>query len=344
MSFWRKLGIFLSSTFLKLSLFGLAAAFALVTVLGTPDRLKESFGQSGLYKGTVENILVATQQENDQTAGSIPLDRPEIKQAAQTAFPPQKLKIWTEEFIDGIYRWLNGDSTNLEFTIDMTQSKRTFAEGVGNYVAARLESLPPCTRKENLALSRQSVDPFNVHCRPLINVAEVRNQVITEIENSQEFLGDTVITAEDLSQADRQALKTDSNSVPRAFQWVRRLPIILILISLLLAGAIIQLSQTKRRGLKQVGKIMLVAGVFLFISTLIIIYFANNALRSDGTVGKLVNVPDNYFQAGLMEVSNLLFKAFNKVIIVIAVIYTIIGGATLLALRFGFKKSSTNKP
>ncbi len=342
MQILRKLGQIASSVLLKFSLFGFATAFALVSVLGTPDNLKQSLEQNGIYDQAVETVINSVQPENaDQ---SIPLDRPEIRAAAQSAFPPQSVQGWAEDFIDGMYGWLEGETDRPEFTIDLSESRQRFIQGIADYAGTRLQSLPACSRQESLALARQgAIDPFSVTCRPPIDIEAEKARLVAEMENREEFLGDTQITADDFPAETFETLDGQSNPTPTYFQWFKRLPVLLAVVSLLAATGVVFLSGDSRRGIKRVGVTLIGTGLFLAIGTLIFTWLFRDANASGGALSKIINSQNGNWQASWIDVINALFKIFNSKLLVVAAIYAVSGSLVLLMLRRQGQHKESNR-
>lgn len=331
-NFVKKMGQVISSAVLKLSLYGFATVFALASVLGAPDSLKLSLREQGVYEVTVDRVLDAAGQTQQAEAATLPLDDPEVRQAAKTAFPPDTLEGWAGQFIDGLYDWLEGSTARPEFQIDMTNQRRAFAQIVADIVIKRVDGLRACSRQESLQLGRQNVDLSKLECRPPVDLNDEKQRLIAEIENNQDFLGDAVINSADLAPGGQPDLFEDS-PLPGIFQWANRAPIVAAAAIILSIIGLLWLSGDKRRGIKQVGVVFLGSGFFLLLSTLLFVYVFNRANRSGGPLGQLPGMEVGGLQASLTEVIKSLFNTFNTKIIFVAILYLLIGAVLLLTLR-----------
>lgn len=332
MSVLKKVSLIFSAYLLKLTLFGLALVFAASAVLGTPDTIKTSLEEAGTYNEVVVSLLASAEAEQGADEQSLPLDRPEIRAAAEAAFSPELLQQSANSFIDGIYGWLDGNTEEPQFRVDFSGAKQSFIERVADYGATRLAGLRACTAQENFELANQTLDPFTATCRPPVDVSGVKQQVIRELETSPGFLDDPVLTAADLPSDGKQDFADNFARAPTTFQWGKRLPIILGVISLLLGAIVILLHDDKRRGTKRLAIILLATGVFLTVSTLIFIYLLKNVSPVGSLLGGTSQETGSGMQAAFSEAISLAYNAFSKQVIAVAIVYGLIGGGILLLL------------
>lgn len=328
MSFLRKAALLLSSVLLKLGLVGLATAFAVVNTLGAPDKLKQSLDQGDAYHQAVSAAMESALTAGEDGDGSLSLARPEIRAAAEATFTPSVLKVWTESFIDSFYGWLEGKTKELEFRIDLTGTKQTFIQRVADQAEARLKSLPPCSVQESLALSRQQLDPFNVQCRPPIDITAEKQRLVAELQQNDSFLKDPAITAAELPA------ELKDSALPENFQRLKSLPLFLLLFSLIPATVIVFTAASKRAGLKKVFFSLLTTGVFLLVGSLIFAYFFNTTNVPSSLLAKSIQIGNEGLNAALMNVAESLLRAFSSDVIRAGAVYTLLGGGGLLASRF----------
>src|SRR5690606_16532445 len=110
-------------------------------------------------------------------------------------FNPGMLRQNIEEVLDGVYAWLNGEADQPEFSVDLTQAKQKLADGLGSYATARAEGLPLCGAGE----MPTEFDALNATCLPPgLTPAEAGSSLQNEILGSEEFLKQTVFTADDI--------------------------------------------------------------------------------------------------------------------------------------------------
>ncbi|MDZ7744443.1 MAG: hypothetical protein U5K77_01635 [Candidatus Saccharibacteria bacterium] len=319
----RKLGRILSAIVLKLSLVGFAVAFALLAVIGTPEPLKTSLGQSGVYSAAVDSVIEASAEETDQ---SLPLDEPAIQQAARDAFNPWLLEQSAHRMIDGLYAWLEGDTDEIEFTIDLSDAKALFIERVADYAEQRVNNLRPCTQAEAFQLAQQdSIDPFELDCRPPVVISQYRDDIIRELEQSEDFLDDPVITAESLADQEGATTNEPWQEAPAAFQRLQWMPLATGLFAFAAAVFLIALHANRRSGLRQVSMIIFSTGVLVLISALVLDYL----IRHNIAQGMLFDMQDTVLQGALVSTSVALYGYFSRAFILISAIYLMSGAISL---------------
>lgn len=334
----QKLGRGLSSSLLKLGLYFFAITFALVSVVGTPDNIKQNLWQNGVYESAVDGVLDAAsnaQQESEDQTDALPLDDPEIRQAAKAALPTETVELWIGQLVDGLYGWLDGATPQPEFQIDTTDQRQALANNVADVASRRIENLRPCTQQEAFQLAQQNnIDLFNLPCRPPIDLAGEKQRLTNEIENNQDLFGSPIISSADLIPAGSQEKNFfRDSSAPDVFQWIKRLPIIAAAISLVSVAALLWLADSKRRGFKKTGLIFLGSGLFLIISTLLFNYLFNRANQPGESLNNLSGVQDGGLQTALLGTARSLFGTFNAKVIFIALIYVVIGLVVLIILH-----------
>jgi hypothetical protein len=326
----------LASVLLKLSLFNLAVFTAIVLALGNPANIKESLAESNIYTTIVDSILDASQNalkdRPSENGESFPINQPEIRAAANKAFPPEFLQKNVEQVIDGTFGWLDGKTSKPSWKIDLTEAKQTLANGVGDYAKNRFNGLPVCTLQQ-LQEAGGEVDALSAPCRPPGLTADaVRQDVINDLANSKEFLGDTVITPETLAENNEDGDPFEKFAgAPDALQQLRLGPWVLAIFSLLLAAAVVLLHDHKRQGIRSVAITTAGTGLFLLIGTLILTYLFKQMNAPGGNIAKAV---EGDFQQSALSVINSLQATVNRYVLYFSGGYIAGGGLTLLGLHF----------
>ncbi len=330
----KKFLLVASSSLLKITLFSLALTGAGWMVFGTSDKIKQAAEENSLYDSAVEIVLENAKEEALSGNEQLPLDNPEIQAAAENAFPPELLSQNSGSIIDGFYTWLAGETPTPQFSVDLTDAKQRFADGVGDYAVKRYEALPPCTFAQLQTLS-PDVDPFSVDCRPpgLLG-STIRERVVTEILNSEEFLKDAVFTAEDLPKDEQgRTIAQNFEAAPDVFSALRLLPWILGISSLLLATAVLFLSEDKRKGLRRIATTLLGTGAFLAVGSLLITYLFNQ-----------MNQPEDAFQSSAAGVAKSLAGEYNAALMQFYIVYIAVGAGILLTLWYQNRNTHTSVP
>jgi hypothetical protein len=247
-----------------------------------------------------------------------------------TIRPSEFIQSNSESFIDSLYAWLSGKTEQPQFTVDLTEAKQKLIDGVAAAAQNRYEGLPICTLEQVRSLGTD-IDPFNAPCQPPgLASSAVQEKVRTELASNQEFLKDTVLTAEDLPKDEQGRTVTDNlAAAPDAYNLAKSLPWLLALVSLLLAAAVVFLSDTKLRGLRSIGITLLGTGIFLFIGSFLITYAFNQANKP----GKLVQ-EGNDFNANIIAGLQSMSDSFNSALMRFYIAYILIGAGILLALWF----------
>lgn len=324
----------LISFFLKLSLFNLAFATALFMVFGTPELIKRTLADSKLYDSVVNNVIESSQAASQEEG--FPINQPEVKAAIRKAFPPESIQSYSESFIDGTYNWLDGKVASPDFRIDMSPAKQKLAEGVADYAQTRYTSLPVCTIAQLRQLGTD-IDPFNVPCQvPGVTAASARQEVISTIANSDQFLAQPVITADTLPKDAQGKTVFDNLAALPGFAKIMRLaPWIFGMTSLLLAAGLFALHDNKRSGVRQIGAIAAGTGLFVLISTLLVAYVFAQANKPGGTFNR--SVPGS-FQDSMLYITRTLSGELNRYVIIVSLVYIVLGVAALLYLHFTDKE------
>jgi hypothetical protein len=344
MPFYKRFLLGLTSSAFKILLLSTALVAAIVLVFGNPTQLKSSLDESKAYDTLVDNILKASQKQMNEQGNDLPLDRPEIRQAATSAFSPELLQKSAEQIIDGSYGWLNGSSPTPTFRIDLSSAKQQFAQALGDYAANRVQSLPPCTLDQLRELANTDIDPFNVPCAPpTITPAQAREEVVHNLSTNQDFLSNPVLTADNLPRNENgKTVFEEAQQIPKIFQWARRAGWILGILTVLIGLGLIFFRHDKRRGVRMVGMSLLGTGIFLLVSTLLINYLFNQANKPGGQLAHLSNKSE--FQATLTAFISSINRALNHTILRFAITYTVLGAIALGALWYTGRKQPEPQP
>jgi hypothetical protein len=263
----RELLVFLSVTVFGTVLILLAFAVSLNHVFGTPEYIKRSLAESDLYNRVVNDVLDQSQSAADEAGeGTLPLEREEVRKAANEAFGPELLQRSAETAIDGTYVWLEGEEPKPDFRIDLQPAKTDFANRIGSYVRERLAGLPPCS----LSNMPRTTDPFTINCRPPgVNFEPEIRRLTNQLATSSDYLPDTVITPEDIKvkqNGQDVPFYQAADDLPNTYGWLARAPLILGLLAILLAAAVIAISRGRGQGTKRVGVTLIISGIVVLIS------------------------------------------------------------------------------
>lgn len=319
----KSIALFLSSWLLRLSLFSLALVAAGWIVFGTPDKLKQAADESRLYTSVVDSVIDSAKKQKPNDEVQLPFDQPELSAIAKKAFPAKFIGQSSESIIDGFYAWLKGETESPKFSVDLSKAKLNLANGLGDYAAKRYKTLPLCTQAQLRKLGGD-VEPLTVKCRlPNLSSSAIRSQVRSEILKSNEFLGDSTFTADDLPKSDDgKTFAENLAKAPLLFKAFKTLPWILGVLSLLLAIGVVLLSKNVQQGLKSVAKTSLWTGVLLLFGALV----SNFVLARLGTSGDAL-------KASLASMTQSLAADYNAALMRFYLPYIILGVGIFIALR-----------
>lgn len=321
MQFARKAGLFLAATLLPITLFSLGLGFSIYQVFGQPDRIKQALQTSGIYDTFVGDALTQATKEGDAPTEEIPTDRPEVQQIIKDAASPEFLKTQTEGFLDGMYAWVQGETQQLRIEINMAETKTKLVDGLTQYTANRLATLPPCTAPVDPA----TFDALNADCLPPgVDPAAGAAQVRAEIE--REFFEDPILTQNDIKNDAGEPLQKQLEVIPNIYsQLVTWLWVSGVMV-LVLAAGIVLLSRPWRAGLKRAGIIFISIGglsSLMAIASAFLFKQLADSLAGDGTM-----------QASVAKVCSLLANDFRAWWLGYGIILLVSGIGALVALRF----------
>ncbi len=263
MQFVRKSLLVIIVPILTILFYSTAINYGLVEVAGDAAKVKQTLAKSGIYNSVLDNLINESDGVGDGE-DSVSLKDSAIKTAAMQTFTPQYIQTNTETVIDSVYHWLDGTTKTPDFKIDISATRATFAKNAGSAVTAKLSTLPACPADTNSA----SFDSDNAVCLPAgVDPAAEGAKVEQKINSGEGFLDHPVVTAQSIKASkdgsQEPIFEGDLKKAPDAFQAAKYAPYAMGLLAILLSVAVVFLSATKRKGLRKIGIMLLVAGVFL---------------------------------------------------------------------------------
>lgn len=323
MVFVKRVASLLAKVLLQAELLAWIIFATLVLLMGSATPVKRALETANVYQRLPDVVLKQSVASNGD--GQVPLADATVQKLVKDTFTEQKLESYSNIFLDGMFRWLNGEVTQPDFNIDLSVERQTIAEGVAARAANRLAGLPPCTR-----VPAGSLDPFTIECLPPgIDISLEKERLKNEILANQGFLP-TTITAEQLPKNAEGATFTESSKeVPGRYQLMKRLPLVVSLLGLATAVAIILLDKNKRRGIRMVGRMILANGSFVLFITLLFglaLPGLSDSLRPRYISGDAAPLMNDLILA--------IIKTLNKVLLISSGTLVVIGGLILLGERF----------
>jgi hypothetical protein len=278
---------------------------ATVSLLVRPNHIKTWIQKSGTYGSLPAALLqeAAVKDETANTPNAIPFNDPGVQAAAKTALNSDFVRHSTEQIIDSSFKWLDGNTPQPDFSINIAGAKQTFADKLGDYLLKRYEGLPACAA----GTAPTSTDPFKIDCKPAVDIGIERiiaEQKQTFLDN-QDFLPKASVTPDSFkNEGSNQNFFEASKDLPKAYQALRHLPLIIGALALLTAVGVIFLAETKKAGVRTLGwRLTIIGGLSLFF-TLLSAAGATNLEKLANHQGKdaAVTIYKDMFTRGLSAV------------------------------------------
>lgn len=272
MSFIKRLLLSLAVIGLGFALLATAWAHVGVATIGNRETVKTWLSEGGFYDKVVDIVLESTSKDAyEEGEETFAVSDPKVQAIARDSFSPAFLQENMEKFLDGMYGWLDGDTANPEFVIDLSQAKQRMADGLANYATERAAGLPACTPDQLEGLN-DGFDPLTAPCLPPGVSPAQAGAATSEKVLSEDFLVENTLSGEDLKVNDngQQASLNDSQlgRLPAAYKLATYGPYVFGVLALLLATAVFFLSPTKRLGVRRLGIVFLTSGIILGLTFL----------------------------------------------------------------------------
>lgn len=228
------LGIFISLILLIL----VSAALVLTPVsvnLSNPANLLKWINDSGAYTSATEIVFEEVSKEirKTQDMEEMPISTDVIKELMGAILSPDFLESSTREIINGVYLWLNGETTAPQFEIDLSQKEDQIEVALQSLLYVRLEGLKECS--PNAADTTNSeFNPFAAECLPKgFDIDREIQSISEQLLNQVGSIKNIEISGSDLS-IDEEIL----TNAPIAFKWLKLAPVIIAAVTILLTGFI----------------------------------------------------------------------------------------------------------
>lgn len=263
MNFLRKFVCGLATWAFGLFILIIAGNTVWATTIGRPTIVKGWLNDSGFYN-QAQSTLLADALKSE--GGKLPVDDPQIQKALKESLPPEYLKSLTENFVDGLYRWLQGTVPQPDFVLDLTPFRDKFIGLVGEYAKTKLKALPACNRNN---LPPPEADIFSLECLPPrtnvdAKVAEWQDQI-----KSSGQLGNPVITAQNMHQEQGEQSPFTDQSTPKMFQTLRWASFLFAGLAVLAGFAIVKLNDDPRKAWRNIARSFLIVGLLMLVNGLV---------------------------------------------------------------------------
>jgi hypothetical protein len=338
----RKVGVFLLSVILFISLLGFALSVSSSLAVTHPQKVKTWLNQSNVYGAFVADAINQAKQSagNDSSSSSatISLNDTAVQQIARSTFSSKILQGDVNTFVNSNYDWLKGKSSAPNFKVDLTSAKQTFADKVGSYVQTYLTSLPVCTDAQLSQVNTQDTDPLDLTCRPAgVLPMSIAAQVTDDISDSSAFLSNPVITATNLDpKGDTQTTPYYQNlsGLPKVYQFGTKLPLIAGIVALASLIGVIFIAKRHRGGLKAAAVVLALAGLVLVIIKLLSGQIFNHAQQ------QLLSGKSGEVHKALTTFLHYAINQLIKIDLWFGVVYLVAAAIILIALRTTRERSA----
>ncbi len=287
------------------SLVLLAFSVTLAVTFATPRHFKQALNDSTIYEAAAGIIGGrASILTDDPTTG------PALKRAVNAALPPDQVRSASEQFIDGIYRWLDGSTAAPDFRIETAPAIARFKSVIGDEAVRQAGTLPP-------GLTSQIV----------------RDQAIAQVTGSSKIFSESALTVDSIPKNNQgQAFYETApvSATPAVYQILMLLPWIFGIACIIWAGLLYFLRRNALRTSYDLAKVTFRVGLVL----LVLIGLAHVAfviLTQPG--GGIVKFADGTFQRYIIAFIRSLEATFSQTILLIGVVYSVVGGIVIVSLR-----------
>lgn len=335
----RRLGVWLLATLLTGSLLLLVISTITNQTVGNRQAVKGWLDRSNVYNSVVTAALSSVKDKagGQNEDGEIPVDKPEIQAVINKALTPEFLKSNTENVIDSMYLWLDGSSPTPQFTVNLAESKLRLIDGLSEYATARTVKLPAC----KTTAPTKDFDALTATCLPKgVDVSKIGSQVRSELTKNKDFLPDTTLSGADIKTKDDSGKEVSAfqqaDIVPKVYQYSGLVPIIFGVIALLLGAAIIFVDQSRRHGVRRVGKVLIINGIFLGLGYLLLNFGSNKAKSSIAA-----NAESKAIKDLVIRLADIVVSDIGKWFIAFAAVFAVLGTLLILA---SLNRSAKGKP
>jgi len=336
MAWIRKGTVHLLSLLLFVALVGGVLSASAAATVSKPAKIEGWLKQSNFYSALSTHTIDQAEQASSSVsrgAVSISFKDPAIQQIAKSTLSPQVTQQYTTTFLNSNYAWLKGNINSPNFAIDLTGLKQKFAAQVGRAVQANLEDLQLCSVSQLSQLqTEQPVDVFNLPCLPVtLDPQSVATEVSQAFESSDAYLSNAKITASSLNPnhpSQGKPYYQRLSGAPKAYRWIVKLPWICAVAAIVFLFGIFFLAPRKRRGLRRISIVFLLAAIVLIA----IKFIADGVLKSvEHTIFKKYDAGS--LQQSLTNFLNILERHLTNIDLMWGVLFLVIALLGFVVLR-----------
>jgi hypothetical protein len=261
---------------------------ALSVNLTDSGQVKNWLTSSNTYQNFVDQSLQFVEAESGKAIGeenqSSAINTTDILRAAQPVLSVDFVQEQAENFIDGMYRWLKGDTVTPEFNISLSSKSEQVAELIQPEIAEQLSKLPPCTPDQ--VQGGREIDLTELECLPPgIDVQQESQKLTESIVTQADGIFKTEFTGSDLNLGNDTVV-----NAPIAYNSLELMPTFFWAFLLGVSTITVLTARRWQRGLKEIGSTMAVSSGVLIVFSFISIRLAGApgkyVINSDGTDAK----------------------------------------------------------
>jgi len=173
-------------------------------VVTNPENVKKLIAESGVYE-TAPDIFVGqflSHSSEDIYAYAGIESENDVKEITNRVLPSEWLKENTEIIIDSFYDWLEGETENPEFTIDVADRQNALVDEFAQITKDNLQELPTCTEGDTTEFN-----PFSATCIPSgFDLQELEKQIDEQLASGK-FFEETEVSSDQFLKIDETVTK-----------------------------------------------------------------------------------------------------------------------------------------
>lgn len=329
MSIVRRVALGVLSPLFVFLLFATAFDIGFTHTVTHPAAVKKLAAESGIYSSLVPSLL--KQQPVIATPlGDIPTSDPAVQAAIGQAISPKVIQTQANSAIDSIYQWLDGKVNQPDFTIGLA-NPAGFADSVSGSIDQKLAGLPVCDLVQSLAIIQSGTfDAAQLTCLPRgASPSEAAGQIKSALSDNQDLLNSLSITPADIKGGNGQPVfeQPGAKNIPTQYQRAKKMPAILVILTILTGAAIILLSGGLK-GLRRVGASLLIVGAAMLIFS-----WALSRAVSAEIIPK-IKVDNTVLQQGLRNLATDIGQRIDRNYWIFGGVYTVLGAAAITSPGF----------
>ncbi|MEM6997291.1 MAG: hypothetical protein AAF413_00085 [Patescibacteria group bacterium] len=299
-----------------------AVSFTANSTIGNQETVVGWLDESDTYQNAIDAIGSIDIETSEEGGEGVEIDEKVALRAAQQALDSSDVRAWSNSVISGVFAWLEGEADRPEFTINLGDTKTSFADALYNELLNEYENLPECT-EEKVQEARR--DPIGASCQSsLANYELAASQIRSDILNNDDFLGESVYTVDSLNREGEEPIYEQLDSLPALYGVSQKLPLIFIAIAAASSVVIVFASGNRSLGLRRLSGRLITSAVGGAVATGMFIVATMLILRSIGSNAE-------------GEAANIILEPLASVIVKDLIKYAVIVTVTALLLAIGLR-------